>query len=68
VVYLRVSFGQAITRTGADPGRPMLHRPGLDGLYRDRLGLYASVAHVVLDTDGRSADTIVDQVLEKVSE
>ena len=37
VVYLRVGYDEAMARVKSDEFRPMLHRPGLDEVYKRRL-------------------------------
>ena len=37
VVYLRVSYDEALARVKSDEFRPMLHRPDLDEVYRRRV-------------------------------
>jgi shikimate kinase len=63
VVYLRVGFAEAMFRVGGDKGRPMLARPDVQSLYEDRQALYASVATITVDTDARTPDEIVLDVL-----
>lgn len=53
VVYLRVSYRQALARVAADPARPLLAQPGLDERYQRRLSVYAATATLTIDTDGR---------------
>jgi shikimate kinase len=53
VVYLHVSYIEAMLRVGGDVGRPMLRRTGLRDLYRRRLAAYESVATLTVPTDGR---------------
>jgi shikimate kinase len=63
VVYLRVGFAEAMSRVGGDKGRPMLARPDVQSLHAEREQLYASLATVAIDTDGRAPDEIVLDVL-----
>ncbi len=56
VVYLRVSYAEAMSRVREDEYRPMLHRPGLDDIYARRLPVYEDLAAFVIDTDGRPPD------------
>jgi shikimate kinase len=58
VVYLRVGYAEARARVGGDEGRPMLARPGIQALHEERQAVYASVAAVTVDTDGRLPDEI----------
>jgi shikimate kinase len=63
VIYLQVGYAQAMARVGSDLDRPMLHRPGLDDLYRRRLDFYSDVAKVTIATDGRTPDAIVERLI-----
>ena len=63
VVYLHVSYAQALARVGGDAGRPMLARPDVQSLHAEREHLYASLATVAIDTDGRAPDEIVLAIL-----
>jgi shikimate kinase len=67
VVYLRVSYDQAMGRVGGDEHRPLLARPGLDELYQRRLGVYDSVASLTVVTDGRPPEEISGAVIEKLA-
>jgi shikimate kinase len=64
VVYLHVSYEQALQRVGGDPeSRPLLARPDLAGLYERRLGVYAGVATLTVPTDGRDPLAITEDIL-----
>ncbi len=63
VVYLHVSYEQALARIGGDPGRPMLARPGLAETYQRRLPLYAEVATLTVRTDGRPPEDVSQDIL-----
>jgi shikimate kinase/3-dehydroquinate synthase len=63
VVYLRVSYAEAMSRVRSDEYRPMLHRPGLDDLYARRLPVYEDLAAFVIDTDGRRPDAVAREAL-----
>ena len=63
VVYLHVSYGQAMLRVGGDAGRPMLHRPGLTDLYGRRLAAYESVATLTVPTDGRDPAAVSQDII-----
>ncbi len=58
VVYLHVSYEQALQRVGGDGGRPLLARPDLAALYQRRLGVYAGVATLTVPTDGRRPEAV----------
>ena len=64
VVYLRVSFAEAMSRVGDDKGRPMLARPDIRSLHAQREPLYASIATLTIDTDPLSPPDIALKVLE----
>ena len=66
VVYLRVSYAEAMKRVGGDTGRPMLARPDIEQVYAERDALYAAAASCTVDTDARTFDEIVLDVLEKL--
>jgi shikimate kinase len=66
VVYLRVSYATALSRVGGDRDRPMLARPDIADLYAARDPLYASVATVTVDTDGRDPGTIATEILARL--
>ena len=55
VVHLDVSHPVVLSRVGGDPRRPVLARPDLDVLHRDRLATYREVADVTVLTDGPHA-------------
>ncbi len=63
VVYLRVSYDEAMARVQRDEFRPMLHRPDLDEVYKRRLPVYEDLSVLTVDTDGRRPDAIAHEVL-----
>jgi shikimate kinase len=63
VVYLRVSFDEAMSRVQGDVDRPMLHRPDLTEVYKRREPVYEDVAALIVDTDGRQPDAIAREAL-----
>jgi shikimate kinase len=63
VVYLRVSYAEALARVQGDEGRPMLARADVSEVYQTRRAVYASVATLTVDTDARSPEEIVLDVL-----
>jgi shikimate kinase len=66
VVYLHVSYEQALQRVGGDgdpESRPLLARSDLAGLYDRRLGVYAGVATLTVQTDGRDPTAITEDIL-----
>ena len=67
VVYLRVSYDEALARVKSDEFRPMLHRPGLDEVYRRRVPGYEDVSVLSVDTDGRRPDAVALEVLAQLT-
>jgi shikimate kinase len=63
VMYLRVGYAEAMSRVAGDTGRPMLARPDVASVYEERQALYACVATLTVDTDGRTPDEIALAVL-----
>jgi shikimate kinase len=67
VVYLRVSYEEAMRRVGGDGGRPMLVRPDVERLYAERDPRYAAVAALIVDTDARAPEEIARDVLRRLN-
>jgi len=65
VIYLRVGYAEAMSRVGADIGRPMLARPDVTQVYERRQAAYASVATITVDTDGRAPEDIALAILQQ---
>ncbi|HEX4061302.1 MAG TPA: shikimate kinase [Streptosporangiaceae bacterium] len=63
VVYLQVSYADALARVGGDAGRPMLARPDLAQVYQRRLAGYESVATLIVATGGRGTRAVCAEVL-----
>jgi shikimate kinase len=63
VVYLRVSYDEAMSRVHSDEFRPMLRRPDLDEVYKRRLPVYEDLSVLTVDTDGRQPEAIALDVL-----
>jgi shikimate kinase len=69
VVLLDVDLAGAAARVGLGQGRPLVGlnpRAQLRQLLQDRRPLYVEVAGHVVDTSGRSADQVVDDVVRLV--
>jgi shikimate kinase len=66
VVYLRVSYPEAMNRVGGDQGRPMLTRPDVAQLHADRDPLYAQAATMTVDAGGRSPEKIALDILTRL--
>jgi len=67
VVYLRVGYDEAMSRVKRDEFRPMLHRPGVDEVYKRRLPVYEDLSALTVDTSGRQADVVALDVLSGLS-
>jgi len=66
VAFLRVGYGEALSRVGGDGGRPMLARPDIVDVYAGRQAAYAAVATVTVDVDGRSPTDIGAAILDSL--
>ena len=67
VVFLDVSLGEAVKRVGLGVARPLLLgnvRTQLRNLMEARRPLYVEVAKLIVQTDNRTPDEIVDEILE----
>ena len=66
VVYLKVSAGETLARVGNDGTRPLLSGPGgvlaATRLLEARESLYTAVADLSVDTVGRTAEQVAEQV------
>ncbi len=65
VVFLRVGLTDAVQRVGLGVGRPLLLgnvRTRVKTLLDERTPIYEAVASVVVDTDGRSALEVADEI------
>ena len=67
VVYLEVSYEQALRRVGGDGGRPMLARPDIAAVYQRRLASYAQVATLTVATDRRRPEVISEDILTRLA-
>jgi len=66
VVFLDVSLGEAVKRVGLGVARPLLLgnvRTQLRNLMEARRPLYVEVAKLIVTTDGKSPEQIVDEIL-----
>jgi shikimate kinase len=70
VVYLRTSVDQQLARTRRSIDRPLLNTPDPRGtlvrLFEQRAPLYAEVAEIVVDTDGRKVKAVVEQICREL--
>ena len=66
VVYLRASIEQQLRRTGHSDNRPLLQtgdkRGVLEELFAVRDPLYREIADFVIETDGRNARTLAQEI------
>lgn len=67
VIYLQVGYDEAVRRVGGDTGRPLLRRPDLDDIYRQRLPVYQSVATMTVATAGRPAEAVCLEVISRLA-
>ena len=67
VVYLKVSYAEAMRRVGGDLDRPMLARPDVAQLHRDRDPLYAQAATLTVDAGSRPSEEIALDILTRLS-
>jgi shikimate kinase len=66
VVWLRVGLADAVNRVGLSGARPLLVgnvRGQLHAMLQERAPLYQKVAHVIVDTDGRTPEDVVAAVV-----
>ena len=69
VVFLRVGLAEAVKRVGLGTSRPMLLgnvRSRIKALLDERTPVYESVATLVVETDGRSAEDVAREIAEKL--
>jgi 3-dehydroquinate synthase/shikimate kinase/3-dehydroquinate synthase len=67
VIYLQVSYEEAMLRVAGDQYRPMLARPGLADLYQHRLSVYDTVATLTVATDGRRPEAVSADVIAQLA-
>jgi shikimate kinase len=70
VVYLRVGLSDAVKRVGLGSGRPLLLgnvRSRIKAMLDERAPVYESVATLVVDTDGRSAEDVAREIGEALA-
>jgi 3-dehydroquinate synthase/shikimate kinase/3-dehydroquinate synthase len=63
VIYLDVSYPEAMRRVGQDPGRPMLHFADPRALFDERRPIYTRLARHQIDTTGASPEEVVQMVI-----
>ena len=67
VIYLQVTYEEAMLRVAGDQYRPMLSRPGLEDLYQHRLSVYDTVATLTVATDGRRPEAVSQDVIAQLA-
>ena len=71
MVWLRVGLSDATKRVGLGSGRPLLLgniRSRIKTLLDERAPVYAEVAEVTVDTDGRTPEEVADEVARVVED
>lgn len=71
VVFLSVGLADAVKRVGLGVGRPLLLgnvRARIKALLDERLPVYRAVASVTVETDGKTAEEVADEVAAAVEE
>lgn len=72
-IYLRASIDTLVSHLeGESSGRPMLHgesllRLKIENLMSLRSATYENTAHIIIDTDGKSVETIAQDIAERMS-
>lgn len=70
VVYLRATVDQQLARTARDHNRPLLQtddpRARLESLLAARDPLYREIADLVIETDKRSVQSVVQEILRRL--
>jgi len=68
VIYLQTSVDQQLRRTGRDRNRPLLQtdnpRGKLADLMAEREPLYREIADIVIETDGKRVQNVVQQICD----
>lgn len=72
VVYLRTSVNQQLARTQRSGHRPLLRNPDprgtLERLMLVRAPLYEEVADLVVETDGRKVNSVVEEIEQRLAQ
>jgi 3-dehydroquinate synthase/shikimate kinase/3-dehydroquinate synthase len=66
VVWLDVSYGEAMRRVGEDAGRPMLTVADPKALYEQRKGIYERVADHRVRVEGIDSEEVVSAIASKI--
>jgi shikimate kinase len=70
VVFLRVGLSEAVKRVGLGSSRPLLLgnvRGRIKALLDERTPIYEAVATEIVDTDGRTAQEVADEIPRSVT-
>jgi len=67
-VHLRVGLARALQRCAGDAARPVLHRPDLADVHRERMRVYNVLARYEIDTDDLDSEQVIRAVLRLVEE
>lgn len=71
VVFLRVGLSDAVKRVGLGTSRPLLLgnvRSRIKALLDERAPVYAAVADLTVDTDGRSPEEVAEEIVTRLEE
>jgi shikimate kinase len=68
VVYLQVSYEEALLRVAQDENRPMLRHPDLHAIFQRRQSSYEGVATQIVATDGRRPEAISLDIIERLAQ
>jgi shikimate kinase len=68
VVYLRISYAEALARVGGDGSRPMLARPDITDVFQRRQAAYQEVATITVRVDGRAPEEIAAEVRARLEQ
>jgi shikimate kinase len=66
VVYLQVSYEEALMRVAHDQYRPMLRARGLAAIFSRRLVSYEAVATLTIVTGGRRPDAVCQDIISRL--
>lgn len=71
VVYLQVGLTDAVKRVGLGTGRPLLLgnvRARIKAILDERAPVYAAVASLTVDTDGRTPEDVAAEIISRLEE
>lgn len=71
IVYLKVSKNSVLKRLNPNIVRPLLEQEDREEIIEDMLNIrnpiYNDIADIVIDTNNKSIDTVVNEVMDKLS-